>query len=400
LLTDIVRSSRECDLTLVDFDFRVGIHRRDTAAVFNHARETAARHFFRKKADIVVNSTGEVPIVRPRASPVSPLWNHTHPAIRLLAQLSSLLLGASESNSSGIRMSYRGFFVEVFSSKTLSRVAVYALLIALYSVLPVWIETQTSYTEFIELPTEVHAALTLVLGWLLVFRTNSSYERWWEARTLWGSLINASRNLAIKVADLVRSPNRDLIRFRTDIIVFAVALKDHLRTGATLQDLDGFHDCKDTPVHVPAYLVTRMYEEFAAWKADGIIDGDELRVLDLEAHRLLDICGGCERIRTTLLARSYRAFARQCVFLVLATLPWGIVDAFRWWTIPLTGIVSYFMLGLETVAEHVEEPFGQDEDDLDLESLCRTIDTSVREIFARRLSRNSPADSLQHDETT
>ncbi len=63
------------------------------------------------------------------------------------------------------------------------------------------------------------------------------------------------------------------------------------------------------------------------------------------------------------------------------TLPWGIAQEFIWWTIPLTAILSYFMLGLETVAEHVEEPFGHDEDDLDLDVLCRTIEESVNDVL-------------------
>ncbi|MCA9060223.1 MAG: hypothetical protein KDA85_17060, partial [Planctomycetaceae bacterium] len=103
----------------------------------------------------------------------------------------------------------------------------------------------------------------------------------------------------------------------------------------------------------------------------------------------LDICGGCERIRNTRVVTSYRLFARQCVWLYLITLPWGIVDTFGWWTILLTAMLSYFMLGLEIVAEHVEEPFGLDEDDLDLDGLCRTIEVTTTEIFDRRLARQA-----------
>jgi putative membrane protein len=239
-----------------------------------------------------------------------------------------------------------------------------------------------------DIPSDMHAALTLVLGWLLVFRTNTSYARWWEARTLWGTLVNISRNMAIKVADLVKADDKELIKFQTEIVAYAYGLKDHLRDEAVLQNLAGFEDCQDQPGHLPSYLVTRMYEELGSWRDDGFIDSMVLRVLDEEARRFLEICGGCERIKNTRLALSYRIFARQCVFLFLATFPWGIVHSFHAWTIPLTVIVSYFMLGLETVAEHVEEPFGHDVDDLDLDELCETIETTVSEIFQRRLSRN------------
>jgi putative membrane protein len=112
-----------------------------------------------------------------------------------------------------------------------------------------------------------------------------------------------------------------------------------------------------------------------------MIDGDELRAIDAEALRLMDICGGCERIQRTRVIRSYRVFARQCVVMFLLTLPWGIVEDFGWWTVPMTMLTAYFMLGMEIVAEHVEEPFGYDDDDLDLDSLCRTISQSVSEVF-------------------
>ena len=128
-------------------------------------------------------------------------------------------------------------------------------------------------------------------------------------------------------------------------------------------------------------------------RPEGFIDGDDLRILDSEARQFLDICGGCERIRNTRVVRSYRTFARQCIFLYLVSFPWGMAHSFGWLAVPLTGMVAYFMLGLETVAEHVEEPFGYDEDDLDLDGLCGTIDRTVQEVFDRRLARQDARES-------
>ena len=285
----------------------------------------------------------------------------------------------------------RGVVTEIGRSATLRKVSFYSIGVAAYALLPVWMEVRSAYGEHISLPSEFHAVFTLVLGWLLVFRTNASYARWWEARKLWGGLVNISRNMAIKVADLCKAGDDELNKFRIEIIAFAYGLKDHLRNESSLQKLDGFEACPDQPSHVPSYLMTRMYEEISSWKADGFIDGDDLRVLDAEARQFLDICGGCERIRNTRVVRSYRTFARQCIGLYLVTFPWGVVDSLRWWTIPLTATVSYFMLGLETVAEHVEEPFGYDEDDLDLDGLCKTIAVTVQEVFDRRQEREDRA---------
>lgn len=262
---------------------------------------------------------------------------------------------------------------------TLGRVAFWALGCGIYAGLPVWKEMSV-YSEVADVPAEFHAALTLVLGLLLVFRTNTAYDRWWEARTLWGALVNTTRNLALKLSRLVVLPEQDLLDARRSMIAFPYALRDHLRSECALTALPGFEHDGETVDHVPAYLVRRIYDRLAEAVRRGDVSGDELRVIDEDLRRYMDICGGCERIYKTRIARSYRLFARQCVLLFLISLPWGIADDFGWWTLPLTIITAYFMIGLEVVAEHVEEPFGYDEDDLDLDGLCETMHKSVGEI--------------------
>ena len=269
--------------------------------------------------------------------------------------------------------------------RMVSRVAIYAIVVGLYAAIPAWYESRDRLLQP-DVPADINAALTLVLGWLLVFRTNTSYARWWEARTLWGNLINTIRNLSLKLVDLINVPAADLRKIRQILIAFAWTLKDHLRDGASLEDTELFEDTSHSAQHVPTVLVSKLYRKLNEWKTSGLIDGQQLIVIDEELRRLLEIVGGCERIRNTRLARSYRTFARQCVFFYLVTLPWGIVHEFSWWTVPLTAMISYFMLGLEIAAEHTEEPFGQDEDDLDLDALCRVIDSSIHEIFAEEHS--------------
>ena len=111
--------------------------------------------------------------------------------------------------------------------------------IVCYVLLISWADIQY-HLEVYNFPFAVITVLGTVIGLLLAFRTNSSYSRWWEARTLWGRLVNVSRNLAIKVADLVKADQDDLNRFRIDIVAFAYGLKDHLRGESRLQSLSGF----------------------------------------------------------------------------------------------------------------------------------------------------------------
>ena len=264
-----------------------------------------------------------------------------------------------------------------------SRVAVYALLVGAYAAIPAYFESRDRLTLFADVPADIHAALTLVLGWLLVFRTNTSYGRWWEARTLWGGLVNTIRNLSLKYVNLIEVPEKDLEKTRKILRLFPKALKDHLRDGAFLEDSELIEEGQSLPQHVPTFLVSLLYSRLRSWKKVGVIDGSQLIVLDEDVRKLLEIVGGCERIRNTRLARSYRTFARQCTFMYLLSLPWGIVHDFTWWTVPLSAMISYFMLGMEIAAEHTEEPFGYDEDDLDLEGLCRVIEASVDEVFQK-----------------
>jgi ion channel-forming bestrophin family protein len=267
------------------------------------------------------------------------------------------------------------------SGRTLSYVLTLALLAGLYACLPI-LKEMTSYRGLGDTPPELHAALSLVVGWLLVFRTNTAHARWWEARTLWGALVNASRNLGLKLTRLGTIPAEDLAYSRLLLTEFPIALKMHLRGEASSQQVLQACGLPTDQPHVPLAISTALYQQIGTWRKNGAIDGDELRVIDAELAKLMEICGGCERIQRTRIIGSYRVFARQCVLLFLVTLPWGIVQDFGWWTAPLTALTAYFMLGMEIVAEHVEEPFGYDDDDLDLDSLCRTIDQSLASIFS------------------
>lgn len=278
-------------------------------------------------------------------------------------------------------MPLKDFIDPIRSSKTLARVSLYALLVGLYSLIPTAVEF-TELGRIIDTPSEFHGVLTLVLGCLLVFRTNTAYSRWWEARTLWGALVNATRNLALKFATLGVLNADERRRAGIILRLFATSLRCHLRGEPNTSPL--LNDVKIEVVkkHMPQELARQLYAIVAEARRAGRMDGDELRVIDSDLARLMDVCGGCERILRTRIVKSYRVFSRQCVFIFLGTLPWGIVHDFRLWTIPLVVITAYFMLGLETVAEHVEEPFGYDEDDLDLEGICAAIESSVIEVFA------------------
>lgn len=226
--------------------------------------------------------------------------------------------------------------------------------------------------------TAVQSVLGLVFGALLVFRTNAAYARWWEGRTLWGSLVNSSRNLMVKVTQLVALPRDEKVRFAELVVGFAYALRNRLRGDDVLQHVPGFAHDPAHPSHVPVDLVNRMYAHMARWRRADLIDTQMLVILNGNANALLDVCGGCERISRTPMVPSYVLYVRICIGLYLLVLPWtlelGLMLA------PLTMIWAYFLCGMELIAEIIEDPFGTERDDLQLDALCDGISATVHEI--------------------
>jgi putative membrane protein len=230
----------------------------------------------------------------------------------------------------------------------------------------------------IELGTTANLINTVILGLLLSFRNSTAYQRWWEARGLWGKLTNDSRNLAAKCAAFV--PADVLARSGVGALLanFADALRRHLRDEPLrLRDLPGFEHEQADPAHVPLYLAQRLFAVIAGWKRDGHIDQAELWVLDSHASGLLDVCGGCEKIRSTPLSPSYKGLLRAGLVLNVIAEPWLTTPQIGFWSLPVFLLACFFLFGVELIDSIVEEPFGQERDDLNLDRYCRTIREGV-----------------------
>jgi putative membrane protein len=219
---------------------------------------------------------------------------------------------------------------------------------------------------------------TAILGLLMGFRNRAAYERWWEARGLWGQLVNDTRNLAAKVAAFVPAEAAAAARVGNTLAGFAVALAALLRDeGLRLRDLPGFEHVADDPGHVPLDLARRLFAAVAGWKRDGVIDGPTLWVLDPHLRGLMDVSGGCEKIRTTPLSPSYKSLLRTGLVVNMLAGPWFIAPDLGLWGVPIFELVCFFLLGVELIDSVVEEPFGRERDDLDLDRYCQTIRAGV-----------------------
>lgn len=234
--------------------------------------------------------------------------------------------------------------------------------------------------------TALHSLLGIVLGLFLVFRTNSAYDRWWEGRKLWGSMVNSTRNFALKLnAYLPKDDPENRKWFASMIPNFVVASKEHLRQGVQLAELEpvepDFPEVLNKYNHKPNRISALLYNRVNELYTSGKLTGDHFRVLDKEMKDFIDIIGACERIKNTPIPYSYAMFIKKFIFIYIVTLPFGFVTSFEYVTIPTTLLITFVLLSVELIAEEIEDPFGRDINDLPTDQLAGRIRENVREIL-------------------
>lgn len=231
--------------------------------------------------------------------------------------------------------------------------------------------------------TAVYSLIGFVLSLLLVFRTNTAYDRWWEGRKKWGELVNNSRNLAVKIESLnVTAKSKTF--FKKYIPDYAFVLKEHLRKGVNADSLEmdetEFNLLKSAS-HPPSFIATKMYSEMKVLKNDNVISEEEYLALDKNLNALTDITGACERIRNTPIPYSYSLFLKKFVFIYVTTLPLAFVPTFGYGTVLIAVFIFYVLVSIEILAEEIEDPFGTDDNDLPTDDLCGKIKANVEDIL-------------------
>ena len=233
---------------------------------------------------------------------------------------------------------------------------------------------------------QMHALVGLALSMLLVFRTNSAYDRWWEGRKLWGSLVNSSRNLAMKLdAMLPQEANAHRDFFCTTIPLFAHTLRQHLqdeRTRFALDDaehpeLANLNDQKHPPNQVAGSIIHRCHN----MRRDGDLSEMQLLFLEPQLSDFTNITGACERIKNTPIPFSYSAFIKKFIFIYTITLPFSFTGLLGYLVIPVVAFVFYVLASLELIAEEIEDPFGTDANDLPMDRIATNIGKHVAEIL-------------------
>ncbi|MDO7609322.1 MAG: hypothetical protein MUQ68_00590 [Crocinitomicaceae bacterium] len=230
---------------------------------------------------------------------------------------------------------------------------------------------------------QVYSLVGFVLSLLLVFRTNTAYDRWWEGRKKWGELVNNSRNLAIKISALTDDAQTKQY-FSRMIANYAISMKEHLREGVITDELDLTRDeLKEIEnfEHKPNYIISMLYKKLGELKKNGQLTEENYIVIDVNLKSFSDIIGACERIKNTPIPYSYSMFFKKFIFIYVTTLPLAFVHSFGYYSSLVSIFVFYVLVSMEILAEEIEDPFGTDDNDLPTDSLSEKIKANVKEIL-------------------
>lgn len=244
----------------------------------------------------------------------------------------------------------------------------------------------------VSIPAVIHTLVGVALGLLLVFRTNASYDRFWEGRKLWGGIVNETRNLIRSSEVYLESDPAARRELALWMLAFVYASMNILREKKSYGPLENKLDFKEVsegldcphPALFAAHKVSQILQR--AKKKGQLSEYAQISV-DQNVQLLVDYLGGCERIHKTPLPFAYVVHLRRALVIYCFTLPFALVGVFEWnWLAILeTLFLSYVYFGIEEIGVEIEDPFGEDENDLPLEKICEAIHKNTQGLSSVQL---------------
>lgn len=274
----------------------------------------------------------------------------------------------------------------VWNGSVLRSIIPQLAVLALVGVLAV-IAHGCKFGVMIRLDTTPFTLCGVALTIFLAFRNNASYDRFWEARRLWGNVLVSARNLASQALCYVRDDAAESERaaFVRAIIGFVYALKHQLRKTDPTPDLVRYIGAERArALHAKHYRPTALLNELrhavSERRRRGAISDTQLWMFDNQLNELGTMVGGCERIASTPIPYPYGVLLHRTVYAYCLLLPFGLVDSLGIATPLISVFVSYTLLALEAIASDVSEPFGMAPNNLALDAMTRNIERSLLEL--------------------
>ena len=240
--------------------------------------------------------------------------------------------------------------------------------------------------EEIDIPLSISTVLGFAVSLLLGFRTSAAYDRWWEARKIWGAIVNDSRSFARQIITYAKGDKEEIQRLSKLVIAWCYALKNGLRGLDPMPEIVPYlheEDLRALKNHQNKHngLLLIMEQRLAFLRKNETIDTFQWMSMDELMRRFSDSMGKCERIKNTVFPVQYRVFTHTGIFIYMVMLPFGMLKSTGPFVIPITATVMFFFRFLELIAHYLQNPFRNKESDTPMSSLCRTIEINILQML-------------------
>ncbi|MEA5576850.1 bestrophin family protein [Anabaena sp. UHCC 0451] len=246
---------------------------------------------------------------------------------------------------------------------------------------------------------------SIVLGLLLVFRTNTAYDRFWEGRRLWGNLANDARNMTWQIGVIINEiepkDRADKIAVMHLVAAFMVACKLHLRSepiNSELEELMSQSQClqlqtiSNKPIQIVSWIGNYIQQQYK--RGNEVLFAGHVLYFQGSMRSMIESLGHCERILTTPLPLAYFIHLKQLLLIYCLLLPFQLVKDLGWATGLVVGLISFTLLGIEEIGIEIENPFGYDTNDLPLDAICDLTKYEIEEFIKSNPSFQSNSDQM------
>jgi putative membrane protein len=288
-------------------------------------------------------------------------------------------------------------------SKELTVVTIYATaIVVLY---------QNFQFTRISIPIAVPALLGTVISLLLAFRSNQAYDRWWEARILWGAIVNDSRSLTRQVLYFIDDPYYSAEiqlfkeRFVKRQIAWCYALSQSLRNTSPLLGLDRLMKEDELEFiskykNVPMSILELHARDMKTALKEGWINQFQQVQIDTTLSNLCDRMGGSERIKNTVFPVTYSKYINMTINLFILMLPFGLIEFFGYVGIPIVIAIAASFLLIEKMAIHLQDPFENKPTDTPTTTISRTIERDLSQMLNdAQFQEDKPAEPVYNSKT-
>lgn len=253
-----------------------------------------------------------------------------------------------------------------------------------------------------ELSTNIYTLFGIALAIFLGFRNTVCYDRFWEGRKLWGALLNDTRSLAQQVHNFIpgdESHKKEKIIFMKQMAAMVYALNHQLRCTDAIPEIikllgPEFVKKLEGAEYRPVILMRELGTQINKWRECGTIDTILQVAMDKNLANFSNVIGGCERIAATPIPFSYYVLLHRTIYIYCFLLPLGFANSLGWYAPFIITFIGYTFTALEAIADELEDPFGNMQNDLALDAMSINIERSIAEIEDIHIEKNKELDSF------